>query len=325
MPPRCLSATGQQRSPIMNDMMLSRVAALIEAATRHGGVMGQASLYHLNTGGGMWRARLAIACAGELGVDECGVMAVSAACELVHQASVVHDDVQDQATMRRGQLSLAAHFGAPVAICVGDHLLMAAFRVLADSPDTAGLTRLFASRISEMAGGQAEEFSPTLWLAMTTSHYLSLVEAKAGAMVALPVEAAAMLGGLTADDIREAGRFARAMGVAYQISDDIADLSRDIASGALNGVLVQAVCCGDPLRRNSLRAFLSRAMKRAGGAPELASLRPDVAATLRWRDTLLVEALGRLAGHPLRHVLTSAAIALAPSIGAPARSSQHAA
>jgi hypothetical protein len=60
----------------------------------------------------MWRARLAIACADELDADECGVMAVSAACELVHQASVVHDDVQDQATMRRGQLSLAARFGA---------------------------------------------------------------------------------------------------------------------------------------------------------------------------------------------------------------------
>ena len=57
MPPRRLSATGQQRSPIMNDMMLSRVAALIEAATRHDGVSGQASLYHRNIGERMWRTK----------------------------------------------------------------------------------------------------------------------------------------------------------------------------------------------------------------------------------------------------------------------------
>ena len=313
----------------MSDVMLRRVAALIEVATRHVGVLGQASLYHLNTGGRMWRAMLAIACAGELGVADTGALALAAACELVHQASVVHDDIQDQAPLRRGQMSVGARFGTPVAICVGDHLLMAAFRTLAEAPHDAALTRLFASCVSDMAAGQAEGFNPMLWSTMTLTRYVSLVEAKAGAMIALPVEAAAMLGGLGAEDTLRARRFARAMGVAYQITDDIADVTLDLARGELNGVMVQAVCCGDPERSNSLRMALMRAAEK-GIAPQdettlIASLGPAAEATIRWRDWLLAEAMTELAGHPLRKTLLNAAIALAPSLPAPAMGSQDAA
>ena len=313
----------------MSDTMLRRVAALMEAATRHGGVLGQASLYHLDTGGGMWRAKLAVACAGELGVADTRALALAAACELVHQASVVHDDVQDQAPLRRGQMSVAARFGAPVAICVGDHLLMAAFRTVAEASDGAALIRLFTSRVSDMAAGQAEEFSPALWSTMTRTGYVSLVEAKAGAMIALPVEAASMLGGLGAADIRRAGQFARAMGVAYQMTDDAADVAPDLVRGGLNGVLVQAVCSADPVRGKNLRLALTRAAEKGFATQDeatlVASLRPAAEATIRWRDQLLAEAMAELAGHPLRRILLDAATALAPSPQTPAMGSQHAA
>lgn len=310
-------------------MMLRRVTALIEAVARHDGVLGQASLYHLNTGGGMWRAKLAMACAGELRVGDTDALALAAACELVHQASVVHDDVQDEAPLRRGQMSVGARFGAPVAICVGDHFLMAAFRALADATDGAALTRLFARRITNMASGQAEGFSPELWQTMTPDHYLSIVEAKAGAMIALPVEAAAVLGGLGADDIRRGGRCACAMGVAYQITDDVADVAQDLARGELNAVLVQAVCSGDPLRSQNLRLALTHAAERRratqGGMTLAASLGTAVEETLRWRDRLLAEAMTALDGHPLCDILRNAVMALAHSPQTQAEGSQHAA
>lgn len=277
----------------------------------------------------MWRAKLAIACAAELGVADIGALALAAACELVHQASVVHDDVQDEAPLRRGQISVGARFGTPVAICVGDHFLMAAFRTLAEAPHDAALTRLFASCVSDMAAGQAEGFSPMLWCTMTLTRYVSLVEAKAGAMIALPVEAAAILGGLGADDVRRAGRFACAMGVAYQITDDVADVTLDLARGELNGVLVQAVCCGDPVQGNSLRVALTRAAEKGIATQDettlIASLRPATEATIRWRDRLLAEAIKELGGHPLRRTLLNAAIALAPCLPAPPIGSQNAA
>jgi len=277
----------------------------------------------------MWRAKLAIACAGELGVADTGALTLAAACELVHQASVVHDDVQDQAPLRRGQMSVGARFGTPVAICVGDYLLMAAFRTLAEAPHDAALTRLFSSCVSDMAAGQAEGFNPMLWSTITLTRYVSLIEAKAGAMIALPVEAAAMLGGLGADDVLRARQFACAMGVAYQITDDIADVALDLVRGELNGVLVQAVCCGDPERGNSLRMALTCAAEQGVALRDettlIASLRPAAEATIRWRDSLLAEAMKELAGHPLRRTLFNAAIALAPSVPASAMGSQDAA
>ena len=226
-------------------------------------------------------------------------------------------------------MSVAARFGAPVAICVGDHLLMAAFRTVAEASDGAALIRLFTSRVSDMAAGQAEEFSPTLWSTMTRTGYVSLVEAKAGAMIALPVEAASMLGGLGAADIRRAGQFARAMGVAYQMTDDAADVAPDLARGGLNGVLVQAVCSADPVRGKNLRLALTRAAEKGIATQDeatlVASLRPAAEATIRWRDQLLAEAMTELAGHPLRRILLDAATALAPSPQTPAMGSQHAA
>ena len=313
----------------MSAVMLRRVAALIEAATRHDGFLGKASRYHLETGGSMWRAKLGLVCCGRLGVGDAGALAIAAACELIHQASIVHDDVQDQASVRRGKTSVGAQYGAPVAICVGDHLLMCAFRVLADAPDAAALARLFADRVCDMAGGQAEEFSPTLWSTMTRCRYLGLVKAKAGAMFSLPVEAAATLGGLDASEIHTAGQFARTMGAAYQLTDDIADVAADWKRGALNGVLVLAICSADPQPADSLRQDLTHVMQQGVAIHDetalLASLRPAAEAARTWRDRLLAEATQKLDAHPLRQVLLTAAAAIAsPTLALP-QASHHAA
>jgi len=314
---------------MMLDEMVSRAAARIEAAARHRGVLGQASLHHLASGGGRWRVKLALVCADELGVAEADALAVAAACELVHQASVVHDDVQDNASLRRGQASVQARFGAAVAICVGDHLLMAAFRTLSEARSHAALTRLFADRISDMAAGQAEGFSPMLWPGMTRDRYISMVEAKAGAMIALPVEAAAILGGLDADGIGRAGRFARALGVAYQLTDDLADVVPDLARGELNGVLVEAVGSGDAETGNRLRVALAHAAETSTATSTetlpMALLQNAAGATLRWRDRRLAAAMTELSGHPLRQPLLDAALAFAPSLQASSEANRHAA
>ena len=103
----------------------------------------------------------------------------------MHQASVVHDDVQDGAALRRNQPSVAARYGSAIAICVGDHLLARAFNALASLPCASNLIALFAGRVTEMAAAQAEEFVPTLWDGMTPARYAALTAGKAGAMVAL--------------------------------------------------------------------------------------------------------------------------------------------
>lgn len=227
------------------------------------------------------------------------------------------------------EMSVAAPFGTPISICVINLFPMAAFRTLAEVHDNIALPLLSASRGSDMVAGQAEGFSPSLWPTMTRARYVALVETKAGAVIRLPVKAVAMLGGLGADDIRGAGRFACAAGIAYQITDDVADVAPELARGELNGVLVKAICSDDPVRAGSLRMALTHAAEKGiatrDRATLLASLLPAAEATVRWRNQLFAEGKKVLSGYPLRRILLNAVMALAPSAQAPAMGSQHAA
>lgn len=287
-----------------------KVAAVLNAATLGEGLLATATAYHLASGGRMWRAKLAIDCAQALDVKDRIWTDLAAACELVHQASIVHDDVQDKASMRRDRPSVAAKFGDSVAICVGDNLLAKAFGLLARLPCASDLITLFSTRVTEVIAGQTEEFSPDLWRTISRDRYLSLVSGKAGAMVALPVEAAAMLGGLSSTEVIAAGRAARLLGVIYQVSDDISDVGADLSQGSLNGVIAWSLDTGDKLRHDRLHALLDRAQRNKLSLFEAKicayGLASEATRLEAWAATLLDQASEVLGCHPLAPVLLRA-------------------
>ena len=149
--------------------------------------------------------------------------------------------IQDNATTRRGRDSLGARFGAPITLCVGDHLFVCAFAQLAALTEGPALARLFASVVSQMAAARAEEFGPALWATMTWPCYQSLIEGKAVALLALLVAGAAVIAGLPAQDTDLVGHAARTLGVAYPAGDDVDDLAAGLAFGALNGIIVRGL------------------------------------------------------------------------------------
>jgi geranylgeranyl diphosphate synthase type II len=283
----------------------------MRAATSGTGILSTATAYHLSTGGRGWRASLVASCGRALYVQPEIYNGLSAACELVHQASIVHDDVQDHAAMRRFQPSVAARYGAPIAICVGDHLLARAFGVLGNLPGATGLVALFAERITEMAAAQAEELNPMMWEGMTHARYASMADGKVGAMVALAVESVARLGGLTAAALHGASRAARLIGTAYQVGDDIEDLADDLRRGGLNGVIALALDTLDVVERERLRHLLMRASHQGVGLDEAAafanSLAPTATQLSAWATQLLTEAVIGLDGHRLSQVMTDTA------------------
>ena len=126
---------------------LAQVASALDGAVKIGGLLGDATNYHLASGGTAWHARLDIACSESVGVRHDDRIALAEACELVHQASVAHDDVQDEASLRRGRQSATAKSGAPAVLCVGDHLLVSAFAQLDSLLCNPDLIRLFAAGI----------------------------------------------------------------------------------------------------------------------------------------------------------------------------------
>ena len=194
-----------------------------------------AALYHLSTGGHRMRARLALASAAAW-LDESDAIAAAAACELLHNASLVHDDISDGDRLRRGHATVAARFGNDVALCAGDLLLTAAFEAASEivHPATArSLSRAMARCAGRVIGGQSLELAHTSpparvgfrdYLRATRDKTAPLIEVAIGAGLAA---APRPLGDLTPGHRYEehaVRRLAEAIGLAYQILDDLDDL-----------------------------------------------------------------------------------------------------
>ncbi len=307
----------------------AQVASLIADATRAAGLLGVATAYHLAQPGGAWRMGLALDCSVALGVAQQEAASLAATCELVHQASVVHDDVQDEASSRRGRESVSARYGAPAAICVGDHLLASVFPLLCELPRAPALVRLFAACIAEMAAGQASEFSPDLWPAMTLGGYRCLIGGKAGAAVSLPIEGSCLLSCASKQDFALASQAGRSLGMAYQAGDDVSDIAADLSRGSLNGAVAHLLHGASPARRKEWLGLLARAKRH--GLPDTEAvhhavrLGPQAAQLMAWARDLLAGVTQDMAGHPLRPTLAAAAAGLGARLQALTPEVSHAA
>ena len=194
-----------------------------------GGPVGDGALYHLSTGGNRVRARLGFEAAAALDLSPAATEACACGPELLHNASLVHDDLQDQDAARRGHAAVWQRFGAEAAISVGDVMISAAFASAARHPDPARAIGLLHDAITCTACGQARDLmKPRLDLAS----YRALVIEKTGPLFALPVRlalAAARVGG---DDA--AAKLGGTLALAYQILDDIRDRDADAAAHRVN-------------------------------------------------------------------------------------------
>lgn len=200
----------------------------------------KAALYHLAAGGQRVRARLALHACQALGVDLADAIRLAATAELLHNASLIHDDLHDLEMMRRGQPSVWCAFGKDIAICAGDLLLSAAYGALAEFSDPGrlpALLRLTHERTTDVIHGQSAELSSKDGIIAEVARYEGVVIGKSGALLSLPMELAftAACQPQGCDLCREA---AHAFGVGYQMLDDLEDLEEDAARRTLNIVLV---------------------------------------------------------------------------------------
>ncbi len=294
-----------------SDLDLAEITARMRTATalKSKWLLDEATGYHLASGGSAWRAQLALAACAALGIPRTDAVNLAVACELIHQASIVHDDVQDQIAIRRNQPTCAAHFGTATAICVGDHLLASAFGVLAET-GSAKLIRCFAQRLGGMMSGQTEEFHPALWRTISPAHYSNIIEAKTGVLAALPIEGAALLANQPPDIANSAIQAARLLGAAYQINDDIEDLQEDLERGALNGNVVYYLAMATPEERAALLTLLERAPDCAVAVDWIPKMDAAVKRCSELAINLLNESIALAAATPHQEILTAAATKL---------------
>ncbi|WP_304503258.1 polyprenyl synthetase family protein [Amycolatopsis sp. FDAARGOS 1241] len=151
------------------------------------------------------------------------VLIAAAAVELVHLATLYHDDVMDEATMRRGAESVNARWDNTVAILTGDFLFAHASRLVADLGTDAA--RIIAETFGELVTGQMRETVGPGPGDDPVEHYLTVIAQKTGSLIATSGRFGGMMSGAPEEYIQALCRFGELIGTAFQISDDIIDIA----------------------------------------------------------------------------------------------------
>ena len=203
-----------------------------------------ALIHHFSTGGKRLRARLGIQAVRALGGSDQNGIVWGAACEILHNATLIHDDLQDGDRMRRGAPTVWAKYGASQAINAGDSCLMfatLALRGLAtSSANQWSLAQVLAERSAVVIRGQASELELPRFLGQgeeLKTRYLRCIAEKTSALFELPVVGAGLLSGFDIETAKNLGEALRPLGVLFQMQDDVLDLygakGRDMPGGDL--------------------------------------------------------------------------------------------
>ncbi|WP_028937738.1 polyprenyl synthetase family protein [Pseudonocardia spinosispora] len=195
----------------------------------------ETSLHLINAGGKRFRPLFTLL-AGQVGPrgDSPDVVTASAVVELIHLATLYHDDVMDSATMRRGTESANARWDNSVAILTGDYLFAHASRLVADlGPDAV---RIVADTFAELVTGQMRETRGPRAGEDPVEHYLSVVAEKTGSLIATAGRYGGMFSGCTPEQVSALRRFGEIIGTVFQVSDDVIDIaSPEESSGKTPG------------------------------------------------------------------------------------------
>jgi heptaprenyl diphosphate synthase len=163
-----------------------------------------------------------------------GIIESAVVCELTHVATLYHDDVMDEATLRRSVESANSRWGNTVAILTGDYLFAKVSALLADIGPEA--VRLQASTFERLVIGQIMETQGPRDGEDALAHYLQVVADKTGSLIAASARFGAMVSGAPSDIKETLTIFGEKIGVAFQLADDIIDITSDsLQSGKTPG------------------------------------------------------------------------------------------
>ena len=201
----------------------------------------QAVVHHLATPGLRVRSQIALHTAECLEVDAPSALAMATCCELLHDASLIHDDLQDRDHLRRGVESVWSMFGDDVALIAGDLLLSAAYAALCDVKDVAAIPRLIAqthAAVTQTIRGQASPALPSHVDFDYLAAYQAMAAAKSGPLLSLPF--GLVFSYCSRPDLAvTSARAVHAFSIAYQIADDLDDVEADArtALGAATNIV----------------------------------------------------------------------------------------
>ncbi len=187
----------------------------------------ETSAHLVEAGGKRFRPLMTLLCAGLGDCDRGVVVAAATVVELTHLATLYHDDVMDEAPMRRGRPSANTRWDNSVAILTGDFLFSRASDILADLGPEA--VRIQARTFERLVTGQIRETVGPADGQDEVDHHLQVLADKTGSLIATSAQFGAMFAGCDDTIIDTVTRYGERIGVAFQLADDLVDLTSDSA------------------------------------------------------------------------------------------------
>ena len=229
----------------------------------------------LASGGKRMRPALLLLCAEMCGYTGPRRVDVAAAVELLHTATLLHDDVVDVSNLRRGQPSANVLWGNRRAVLGGDFLLARSCSLIVEDGD-ADILWLFAEAIRRLAEGELLQLERSFDPSITEAHYFAVIEAKSAALLQCACECGSILGGVTRAERRKLADFGRELGLAFQLRDDALDYQSgsealgkrplgDLREGKVTLPLLLTLKRCDVGERDAIAGFLKTAGTRECG------------------------------------------------------------
>jgi len=211
----------------------SRIAARL-TASRHPR-LGQAMMHLIEGGGKRMRASLPWLVAKAIGDTHSGLLDVGAAIEIIHNFTLVHDDIMDDDPVRRGRPAVHVAYDVPTAINAGDAMLAIAFEHLCDAPDfdmvlLPDIVERIAWMVRRVSEGQQLDIEFEHESDVTEPRYLEMIEGKTAVMFQVCSELGALLSGADEDTIACMRDWGLNVGLCFQLMDDLIDVVSDTAT-----------------------------------------------------------------------------------------------
>lgn len=224
-------------------------------------LIGQISQYIIAAGGKRLRPALLLMVSNALGDTNPHKHVLASVVELIHTATLLHDDVVDESTLRRGRPTANESFGNPASVLVGDFLHTRSFQMMVEVGNMR-ILQVLSDATNVIAEGEVQQLINTHDASLDEAGYLHVIRSKTAKLFEASTQIAAILAGANAETEAACVTYGQAIGTAFQIIDDVLDYDGDSAELGKN--------LGDDLREGKCTLPLIIAMQR--GSQEDAQL-----------------------------------------------------
>jgi octaprenyl-diphosphate synthase len=197
----------------------------------------------------------------------------SLSIELIHTATLLHDDVVDESSMRRNQQTVNARWTNLISVLMGDYLFAKAFKIMSSIGSSALMSAISAST-ERVSVGELRQIEETGNYDLSEKEYLRIIADKTASLFDVACQVGPILNGDTVDEERRAkyGKFGEALGVSFQIADDLLDFEgearvtgkkpgNDLQTGKITLPMIYAIQNGDKYEAEKIKEKLSKGIK----------------------------------------------------------------